>query len=168
MNRHRRRVLRSIIPAADKWTRQLLVQMIRIWKRYGDALTWLEPSSQRTNLRCGLMYLKSRPRLLRYWSQSTGKSAMPSSENSDVRELQVYKMMERLGIELGAGVIPRYGLMYASAVRACRTCGSVHACAAWLGSAPASCIAPEFCPNADIFVELELEGQTVPRGTEKQ
>jgi hypothetical protein len=28
-----------------------------------------------------------------------------------VRELEVYKMLERLGIELGAGVIPRYGLM---------------------------------------------------------
>ncbi len=28
-----------------------------------------------------------------------------------VRELEVYKMLARLGIELGAGVIPRYGLM---------------------------------------------------------
>ena len=28
-----------------------------------------------------------------------------------VRELEVYMMLERLGIELGAGVIPRYGLM---------------------------------------------------------
>jgi hypothetical protein len=27
---------------------------------------------------------------------------MPSSEHSDLQELQVYKMMERLGIELGA------------------------------------------------------------------
>jgi hypothetical protein len=27
------------------------------------------------------------------------------------RELEVYKMLARLGIELGAGVIPRYGLM---------------------------------------------------------
>ena len=28
-----------------------------------------------------------------------------------IRELEVYKMLARLGIELGAGVIPRYGLM---------------------------------------------------------
>jgi hypothetical protein len=28
-----------------------------------------------------------------------------------VRELTVYKMLARLGIELGAGAIPRYGLM---------------------------------------------------------
>jgi hypothetical protein len=92
---------------------------------------------------------------------------MRSSEKSDLRELEVYKMLERLGIELGAGVIPRYGLMYAAAVRTCRTCGSVHACAAWLGSASASCVAPDFCPNADILLELELEGQTVPRRTAK-
>jgi Family of unknown function (DUF6455) len=85
----------------------------------------------------------------------------------ELRELEVYKMLERLGIELGAGVIPRYGLMYASAIRTCQRCGSVHACAAWLGSASANCIAPDFCPNADIFLELELEGQTVPRGTAK-
>jgi hypothetical protein len=31
-----------------------------------------------------------------------------------VRELEVYKMLARLGIELGAGVIPRYGLMSAA------------------------------------------------------
>lgn len=28
-----------------------------------------------------------------------------------VRELEVYKMLARLGVELGAGAIPRYGLM---------------------------------------------------------
>jgi hypothetical protein len=33
-----------------------------------------------------------------------------------VRELEVYKMLARLGIELGAGVIPRYGLMSVVAV----------------------------------------------------
>jgi hypothetical protein len=32
-----------------------------------------------------------------------------------VRELEVYKMLARLGIELGAGVIPRYGLMSVTA-----------------------------------------------------
>jgi hypothetical protein len=31
-----------------------------------------------------------------------------------VRELEVYKMLARLGIKLGAGVIPRYGLMSAA------------------------------------------------------
>ena len=40
-----------------------------------------------------------------------------------VPELEVYKMLERLGIELGAGVIPRYGLMSA-AVRLCVDAGA--------------------------------------------
>jgi hypothetical protein len=31
-----------------------------------------------------------------------------------VRELEVYKMLARLGIELGAGVVARYGLMSAA------------------------------------------------------
>jgi hypothetical protein len=60
---------------------------------------------------------------------------MRPSEKRDLRELEVYKMLERLGIELGAGVIPRYGLMYVSAVRNCRSCDAVPACAAWLGAA---------------------------------
>jgi hypothetical protein len=32
-------------------------------------------------------------------------------DDDAVRELEVYKMLARLGIDLGAGVIPRYGLM---------------------------------------------------------
>jgi hypothetical protein len=88
---------------------------------------------------------------------------MPVPGKCDVRELEVYRMLERLGIELGAGVIPRYGLIYVSAVRTCRACGSARACAAWLETAPGTCIAPDFCSNADIFLELKLEGQTAPR-----
>jgi hypothetical protein len=79
---------------------------------------------------------------------------------SETGELEVYKMLERLGIELGAGVVPRYGLMYMAAVRTCRRCGSSRACAAWVGSQSASCIAPDFCPNADIFTGLAMEGPT--------
>jgi hypothetical protein len=92
---------------------------------------------------------------------------MYSSDKSDVGELEVYKMLERLGIELGAGVIPRYGLMYCAAIRTCRGCGSMRACAEWLATASDTCIAPDFCPNADIFFELEVEGQTVPRDRAK-
>jgi hypothetical protein len=53
---------------------------------------------------------------------------MPSSEKRDLPELQIYKMLERLGIELGAGVIPRYGLMDISAVRNRRSCGAASPC----------------------------------------
>jgi hypothetical protein len=113
-----------------------------------------------------LIYLKSEPPPLRYLSHATGRSAMPSSENSDLRELEVYKMLERLGIELGAGVIPRYGLMYVSAVRNCRNCGSASACAEWLGAAAPTCDAPGFCPNRDIFFELAY-AQTLRRSSAK-
>jgi hypothetical protein len=44
-------------------------------------------------------------------------------EIDKVPELEVYKMLERLGIELGAGVVPRYGLMSA-AVRLCLDSGA--------------------------------------------
>jgi len=83
----------------------------------------------------------------------------------EIGELEVYKMLERLGLELGAGVVPRYGLMYMAAIRTCRTCGSARACAAWVGSDAALCIAPDFCPNADIFTELVMEEPTVVRST---
>jgi len=90
---------------------------------------------------------------------------MCSSDESDLRGANVYKMMEQLGIEVGGGVIPRFGLMYASAARTCRKCESVEACTKWLGTGAATSIAPDFCPNADIFFELACEGQTVPRST---
>jgi hypothetical protein len=91
---------------------------------------------------------------------------MNSSEKSDLQELQVYKMMERLGLELGAGVIPRYGLMYVSAVRNCRSCGAAPACTGWLGAASSARVAPGFCPNRDIFLELACT-QTARRSTAK-
>jgi Family of unknown function (DUF6455) len=91
---------------------------------------------------------------------------MRSPEKGDLRELEVYKMLERLGIELGAGVIPRYGLMYVSAVRNCRSCDAVSACAAWLDSATSTNVAPDFCPSRDIFLELAY-AQSARRSTAK-
>jgi uncharacterized protein DUF6455 len=110
------------------------------------------------------MYLKNDQPFSRY-SLCERRSSMGAPGESEIDELEVYKMLEHLGIELGAGVIPRYGLMYVSAVRACRTCGSARACAGWLETDTAACAAPDFCPNAEIFTELELEGQIVPRRT---
>jgi hypothetical protein len=79
---------------------------------------------------------------------------MRSSGQSDVRELEVYKMLEGLGIELGPGAVPRYGLMCTSAVWACWTRGSVHALTEWPQAAP------DLGGNADLF---DLEGQIVKR-----
>jgi hypothetical protein len=71
-------------------------------------------------------------------------------------------MLERLGIDECGGVIPRFGLMYASAVRSCQKCTSAHACTKWIDVASSNSIAPDFCPIADIFFELVLEGPSVP------
>lgn len=90
---------------------------------------------------------------------------MCSSETRDLRDVDVnaYKMMEHLGIELGGGVIPRFGLTYASAVRNCRKCESARICTKWLAAAPSGSAAPDFCPNVDIFFELVFDGQTASR-----
>jgi hypothetical protein len=75
-------------------------------------------------------------------------------------------MMERLGIEPGAAVVPQLGLAYTTAFHRCETCGAKDACRAWLGKMPRPAVfAPPFCPNADIFFELQVAqtGLSIPR-----
>jgi Family of unknown function (DUF6455) len=68
------------------------------------------------------------------------------------------EMMERLGIEPGGGMAPHLGLRYATALRRCEACPSKETCRDWLDSMPASvAFAPRFCPNADIFFELQVD-----------
>ncbi len=68
------------------------------------------------------------------------------------------EMMERLGIEPGGGVVPHLGLIYATALRRCEACPSKEACCDWLDGMPTSvAIAPRFCPNGDIFLELQVD-----------
>jgi len=90
---------------------------------------------------------------------------MPSSEKRDLQELQVYKILERLRVELGPGVIPRYGLMDISAVRNCRSCGAASACTERLAAASSPAVAPDFCRDRDIL--LDAYAQTVGRRTAK-
>jgi hypothetical protein len=74
-------------------------------------------------------------------------------------------MMERLGIEPGAGGVPHLGLSYMTAFHRCELCLSKQACRDWLSRMPASVMfAPRFCPNADIFFELQVNqaGSAVP------
>jgi Family of unknown function (DUF6455) len=85
---------------------------------------------------------------------------MAAFDCCDLRDANVYKMMEELGIEAGGGVVPRFGLTYASAIRRCQTCRSVQVCSQWLGAHTSTSLAPGFCPNADIFFELTFDGQT--------
>ena len=68
------------------------------------------------------------------------------------------RMMQRLGIEPGGGVVPHLSLSYIAAFHGCEVCPYKQACREWLDSAPASALlAPQFCPNADIFFELQVD-----------
>ena len=72
--------------------------------------------------------------------------------------IEIYEMMARLGIEPGAGVLPRSSLRYATALRRCEDCQSKKACRNWLDYAPAMVnFAPDFCRNADILFELQYD-----------
>jgi len=74
------------------------------------------------------------------------------------RPLYLREMMERLGIEPGGGIVPRFSLTYATALHRCETCRATQACRDWLDRLPApASFAPRFCPNADIFFELQVD-----------
>jgi hypothetical protein len=81
----------------------------------------------------------------------------PSASRQDqLRNL--YEMMERLGIEPGGGVVPRFSLTYATALHCCEACQFIQACREWLDSLPASVpFVPHFCPNTNILFELQVE-----------
>ena len=80
---------------------------------------------------------------------------------SAARERQptfICEMMERLGIEPGGGVVPRLGLTYTTAFHRCEACPSRQACRDWLDNTPAPVtLAPRFCPNTDVFFELQVD-----------
>ena len=68
----------------------------------------------------------------------------------------ICEMMEHLGLEPGAGVVPSLILSYITAFHRCEACPVKQACRTWLDSAPPKVtLAPGFCPNADILFELQ-------------
>ena len=74
------------------------------------------------------------------------------------RPVQVFKMMEKLGIEPSSSVTPRSSLAYATAVHRCELCPYQKICRDWLDHAPLSIgSAPQFCPDADILFELQFD-----------
>ncbi len=80
------------------------------------------------------------------------------------QSIHICEMMERLGIELGSGAVAPLSLSFATVLHRCETCPSEQACRDWLEIMPASvAFAPRFCPNADIFFELQVD-QPGPRG----
>jgi hypothetical protein len=74
------------------------------------------------------------------------------------KPIYICEMMERLGIDPGARVMPRMSLSYLTAFHRCRSCPSKQTCRAWLDNTHAPVMfAPRFCPNADIFFELQVD-----------
>jgi hypothetical protein len=97
-------------------------------------------------------------------AKSATKSATRSATKSNAS--LTCAMMERLGIEPGAAVVPQLGLVYTTAFHRCDGCGAKEACLAWLSEMPQSvAFAPSFCPNADILFELQVaqSGLSIPR-----
>ena len=65
------------------------------------------------------------------------------------------KMMERLGIDQGYRVVPRFGLLFCCALRNCGSCPQRKACTEWLAADhDRSFRPPQFCPNFDLLWEL--------------
>jgi hypothetical protein len=65
------------------------------------------------------------------------------------------KMMERLGIDVGCQVAPRFGLLFSCALRNCATCKAHERCTEWLSkNADAHGGPPRFCPSFDLLCEL--------------
>ena len=68
------------------------------------------------------------------------------------------EMMECLGIEPGGGVVPSLKPKLRHRAHRREACPSKQACRDWLDRMPASvAFAPRFCPNADIFFELQVD-----------
>jgi hypothetical protein len=84
-----------------------------------------------------------------------GSSTAPNIDN----------MMARLRIDPGFRVVPRFGLLFACALRNCGSCRARQACAEWLAQDhDARLAAPRFCPNADLFSELLCDSSIGHRG----
>src|SRR5471032_2871889 len=82
----------------------------------------------------------------------------------DRKPTHICEMMERLGLEPGGGVVPRWSLAYTTAFHRCEGCTNAQSCRDWLvNNAGQVSFAPRFCPNADIFFELQLEQPRLDR-----
>jgi len=92
---------------------------------------------------------------------------MSSANKRDHKPACIYDMIERLGIEAGGGILPRSSLTYASAFHRCEQCQTPDACREWLKAAPQAINrAPKFCPNGDIFFELQFNQPGGPARTQ--
>ncbi|MGA8999227.1 MAG: DUF6455 family protein [Pseudolabrys sp.] len=82
---------------------------------------------------------------------------MAAPDAHEHKLIYMFEMMERVGIDPGVRVVPRLSLSYLTAFHRCHSCPSKLTCRAWLNNThtPVT-FAPRFCPNADIFFELQV------------
>ena len=82
---------------------------------------------------------------------------MTQSAASNDQPIYISEMMQRLGLDPGGGVVPRFGLSYATARHCCEACVTKRDCRQWLDRMPSSVpFAPRFCPCADVLFELQV------------
>lgn len=67
----------------------------------------------------------------------------------------LWEMMQRLGID--PGVLPQWSLSCATALHRCQACTRCQECRIWLDDMAASVVPPDFCPNGDIFFEMQMD-----------
>ena len=82
---------------------------------------------------------------------------MPAAATTQTQATHITEMMERLGLDPGAGAIARLGLSHSIAFRRCRACPLKAECAAWLECHRGPLrFAPPFCPSGDILFEMKF------------
>jgi hypothetical protein len=83
---------------------------------------------------------------------------MANSATPQKQPSHLHAIMERLGIDPVAGVVPHGSLSYLTALHRCQVCSYKQACRAWLADRPATVsLPPRFCPNGDIFFEMQVD-----------
>ena len=76
---------------------------------------------------------------------------------SKPQPMHIVEMMERLGLEPGAGAIPRLSLAHITAFHRCQACPLKAPCTTWLACHRGPLrFAPPFCPSADILFEMKF------------
>jgi Family of unknown function (DUF6455) len=82
---------------------------------------------------------------------------MAISAKSQSQPIYLQEMMGRLGIDADAGVVAQSSLSCMTALHRCQACTHQQECRRWLDAMPASvALPPRFCPNADIFFEMQV------------
>lgn len=85
---------------------------------------------------------------------------------ADYQPTYIREMMERLGLDPATGVLAYSELTFLTALHRCQNCPSKAECRTWLDSMPMSVsFAPTFCPNADLFFELQVDQPGHLRGS---